>query len=171
MQNVTAVKRTVVPFVSPVMAVHARLVAWDLSVVKKHAVEQGLYPVSEIDRVEAEYKKWLALAIATDEGIPISMEIDPLWHDHIIFTEDYTRMGLEVAGRYIHHRPAVLDDEKALRRGYAQLTLSLYRENFGEPDPKYWGHVVCKCDGRCGHVSSELTTAFPSPEHIERVST
>lgn len=135
---------------SSVVAVHARLLAWDLSKVKRHAVEAGLYTADEIDAVETEYKKWLALAVASNDGIPISTAIDPLWHEHIIFTQDYTEMGKVIAGRYIHHRPAVLDDEKELVRQFGAKTLSLYQKYFGTPDPKYWGSVVCRCDGRCG---------------------
>jgi len=137
-----------------VVAVHARLLAWDLSKVKRHAVKAGLFSADEIDAVEAEYKKWLALAVTSNDGIPISTEIDPLWHEHIIFTQDYTDMGKTIAGRYIHHRPAILDDEKELARQFSARTLSLYEEHFGTPNPKYWGSVVCRCTGGdCNEIS------------------
>lgn len=146
MQNALAAQRKVVPFVSSVTAVHARLAAWDLSVVKKHAVQVGLYPADEIDAVEAEYKKWLALAIVyRNEPIPISAAIDSMWHHHIIFTQDYTAMGVAMTGKYLHHRPSILDDKKDLERAFDAKTLIRYKQHFGTPDPKYWDSVLCKC--------------------------
>jgi hypothetical protein len=137
-------KSSVMGFVPPVSAIHARLVAWNMSTVKKYAVEKGIYTAEEIDAVEAEYKKFLALCVAyPDSNFPVSRKVDDLWHTHLLFTQDYAAMCQEQVGHFLHHRPKILDDEAGLKRAFGD-TLGYYARAFGTPDPTYWDDVVCR---------------------------
>lgn len=135
---------------SSVQSTYQGLERWDMDVLKRYLTNNGIYTADEIDEAEAEYKKWLALAfseVADGRSIPVSAKIDDFWHTHILFTQDYTAMCREFAGGYLHHRPSILDDEKALMRSFADRTLALYREHFGTPKPTFWNRAVCKCAG------------------------
>lgn len=137
---------TAVSPTNPVQDFYRSLKTWDLSTIKRYMVQKGIYPAVSIDRAEDEYKRWLALALAyRGQSVPISAALDPFWHTHIIFTENYSQMGHAVVGRYIHHRPSILDDEHELKRAFSIKTLILYREHFGSPDMHFWDSVLCKC--------------------------
>lgn len=128
----TATRNHVFP---TVMGVYAAMNLWDMSVVKKCAVGKGVYTAMEIDAVEAEYKKFLALCVAyPNSNFPVSKKVDDLWHTHLLFTQDYQRMCNECAGHFLHHRPKILDDEAGLKRSFGD-TLGAYERSFGEPNP------------------------------------
>jgi hypothetical protein len=128
-----------------VAALYDKATAWDYTLIKRYAVEKGIYSASEIDRVVDEYCRFLALSVACPSvPIPISEKVDKFWHTHILFTENYSDMSDMLAGGYLHHRPAILDPELHLKEAFESETLRLYRENFGEPDKTYWDQTCCK---------------------------
>ena len=123
--------------------VYEALKAYDMSVIKKYSVQEGIYAQEEIDIMEAEYKKYIALCIAhPDCKFPISEKVDQLWHTHLLFTQSYARMCSEHAGYFIHHRPKILDNEAGLKTAFAD-TLGYYAKSFGTPNPAYWDKAVC----------------------------
>ncbi|MGH6870591.1 MAG: glycine-rich domain-containing protein [Rhizomicrobium sp.] len=88
----------------------ARVSAWDMSLVKKHLVNKGIFKADEIDQVHEEYKRFVALSCAHDDGaIPVSLRVDEFWHAHILFTQDYAKFCQAVAGRFVHHLPTVAE--------------------------------------------------------------
>ena len=133
----------------------------DMSFVRECLVENSGYTNEQALGMEREYKRFLSMSfVVTDEKrYPVSDKVDPFWHTHLMFTHDYTRMCHTLGGRYIHHVPATTAEARArLCEPYKENTLPLYREIFGEPDPKWWPQnasicIVC-CD-RPHHVQSE----------------
>ncbi len=103
-----------------------------------------------------EYKRFTALCSVHDtnsEPLPISTEVDPFWHTHLLFSENYVKMSNVLGSNYLHHKPASGDELIALEPGYKR-TLSLYEQNFGKPNEKYWpefsqicGGSSCSCSG------------------------
>ncbi len=133
-----------VPMVFPVMQVYESVKTHDMRILKKYAVEKDIYTAEEIDAVEDEYKKYIAMCIAHPRlNFPISKKVDDLWHTHLLFTQDYHKMCQEQAGHFIHHRPKILDDEAGLKTAFSD-TLEYYTRAFGTPDKTYWDEVVCK---------------------------
>lgn len=119
---------------------------WDMSIIKQFMVEKGIYPAEEINALETEYKRWLNLAVLyRPYSVPISEKVDAFWHTHILFTQDYTAMSYAATGKYLHHRPAILDKESDLKAAFIDHTFNLYRKHYGEPNPKYWDKVMCTC--------------------------
>lgn len=136
---------------SPVIRLYQKLRAWDLTIVKQYAVERGIYTADEIDRVEDEYRKFLSLVLTyQDVRMPIAKKVDDFWHAHILFTQDYTKMSITMIGRYVHHRPGILDRISVLEKSFHDNTMRLYEFFFGAPEPEIWDSVVCcaQCDGR-----------------------
>ncbi len=140
--------------------IYAKLLAWDMSVVKRYAVEKGLYTVDEIDEVEAEYKRFLALTLAYPKTrIPVAGKVDILWHTHIIFTGDYRKLG-DYMGGYIDHRPSILDAGMDMNAEFADMTIPLYELHFGAANRSIWAKALC-CSSSEGcssnHVAGDLS--------------
>lgn len=152
MGNADAVKSTVVSITSIARQIYTRLIQWNCSDIKKHAVRKGLYTDEEIDIVETEYKKYLALCFAfPKQPFPTPLKLDNLWHQHILFTQDYAAMCQSVAGRFLHHFPYT-DSEK--NDPNAKLFLQQkYLLVFGEKPNFMWSvDGLCSpnpnCEGR-----------------------
>ena len=91
-----------------------RLNAWDMSLVKAHAVRKGVFAADEIDAVERDYKDFVAQSCVANSGaVTVTQRVDDFWHAHILFTQDYAAMCQTVAGQFLHHRPSILDEARA----------------------------------------------------------
>jgi hypothetical protein len=82
------------------------------------------------------YKNFLTLiARYPDLYCVPCLDIDEVWHAHILHTEEYMRDCDLLFGRYLHHRPfRERGDQKAMaemQNGFYQ-TAELYRKEFGE---------------------------------------
>jgi hypothetical protein len=105
--------------------------------------EQGsAASVAELDTMEAEYRKFLALQLAHPEATIVPCKIvDRIWHQHILDTAAYRADCEAIFGRFLDHYPyfGMRDAEEAreLTDAYAE-TLELYRAAFGEPPPDTW---------------------------------
>jgi len=136
--------RTVLPMVA-VSELYAQLQRWDMTTVKRYCVQKGFYTADEVDGIEDEYKKFLALTLAyPDTRIPIAGKVDTLWHTHIIFTEDYRKFG-DYMGGYINHRPSILDEGMDLDGEFKQNSLPLYELHFGTVNRAVWNKALCCC--------------------------
>lgn len=60
-------------------------------------------------------------------------EIDECWHNHILYTKDYTQDCLAIYGNYLHHQPAD-ESEPELIKLAAEFakTKELYLAEFGK---------------------------------------
>lgn len=142
-----------------VESLYARLQGWDMSTVKRYCVEKSLYSADEIDGIEDEYKRFLALTIAyPGVNIPIGDKVDTLWHTHIIFTEDYAKFG-DYMGGFLHHRPSILDADMDLDDEFATNSIPLYERHFGKANPVAWSKALCCCSAS-GCSGSHATNDF-----------
>lgn len=86
-------------------------------------------------RVIAEYKRFVLLAVTSSRGVAPSHAVDQVWHAHLTYTREYwdTFCG-RVLRRPLHHSPGNGDSADHLThvRNYAR-TLERYSEIFGEP--------------------------------------
>jgi hypothetical protein len=125
---------------------------WDMSHICEYLVINEGVTQEDAVAMELEYKRFLAISfVVTDERrYPISASVDPFWHSHIMHTHDYTKMCHTLGGQYIHHVPAVTAEARArLCDAYNENTIPLYREAFGEPDPKWWPQDASICVACC----------------------
>ena len=90
-----------------------KLMKLDLESVKfKLAKEEG-WSLARLDAVEQLYKAWLWLLAERPgiEWVP-TLDIDEMWHTHILDTQKYMADCATLFGRYIHHYPFMgLKDE------------------------------------------------------------
>ena len=110
-----------------------------------------------LDRMELEYRKFLALRLAHPhaEIVPCGI-VDEMWHQHILDTIAYRHDCDRIFGRFVDHFPYFGmrgdDDARALDDAYSE-TLSLYKSAFGTPPPDTWisttgGSVRCRTQCR-----------------------
>jgi len=105
--------------------------------------EEGPAPdPTEVEQMEAEYRKFLALHLAHSERaiVPCKL-VDEMWHRHILDTRAYADDCQRIFGFFLHHFPYFglrgPADEQALKDAYVD-TLELYREAFGSPPEGTW---------------------------------
>ncbi|MFN3665884.1 MAG: hypothetical protein ACK4S0_06985 [Sediminibacterium sp.] len=143
------------------LRIYDELKSVDLTMVKERLVKQEGYNSCKVDEMVNEYRKYISMIISRrhrgeKRGMPICEEVDPVWHTHILFTQDYIRMCKQFAGFYIHHQPMEVNEE--LISDYHEITLVEYENNFGKRH-EFWGtgKQVCRgvdgegnCSNQCG---------------------
>ena len=102
---------------------------------------QGLAE-AELDVMEREYRRFLALHLAFPEAdiVPCKL-VDEMWHRHILDTIAYRHDCDALFGRFLDHFPYFGmrgdEDAQALNDAYAD-TIERYRDAFGEPAEGTW---------------------------------
>lgn len=122
-------------------ALFLKILSLDLEREKQYlANRQGFLDDGYLDEMEIEYKKFMfLLSTYNDLCIPISEEIDDLWHTHVLHTKNYSEFCLNICGKFIHHNPTMSDEENLqLMPFYQNNTLVLYAKHFGYPVAKFW---------------------------------
>ncbi len=129
--------------------IYNRVLNWDLSKIKEYVVSKGLYTKSEINVVETEYKRYLAICFTfPEQSFPTPVKIDALWHQHILFTQDYANMCEVVADRFLHHFPFSNDGKLNLPDN--QLLKRKYVDMFGDKPNSMWDiNGLCSPNPNC----------------------
>lgn len=132
-----------------------------MQTVRNYVIEKGIYSAEEVDSVEGEYKKFLALIIGEKQPMVMAEVIDPFWHAHLLFTKDYRQMCRDLGCGHIDHTPTTSPEERVRLTGGYNRTLSFYRKNFGEIPAKYWepnGQICMGGDDGGGESFGSIST-------------
>lgn len=126
--------------------------AWDLKRIKDCCKRRYDYSDDYLQSIEREYKRYLELRLRYRAlNMPMADPVDPMWHEHILFSPDYRKMCDAVFGRYLDHKPYETTEEfEGLRSAYESNTLGMYSKHFGEPDPSWWPINKQCCTYNCG---------------------
>jgi hypothetical protein len=144
---------TAMPGVGPSAALQVIGDALDLTGVRRKLAEpeegEG-YSQEQLDVMEGEYHKFLALHIAFPEADIVPCKIvDTIWHQHILDTKAYRADCDRLLGRFLDHYPyfGMRDEEdaQALVDAYED-TLARYESAFGPPPDETW---ISTRAGRC----------------------
>ncbi|HSX14256.1 MAG TPA: TOMM precursor leader peptide-binding protein [Chlamydiales bacterium] len=106
----------------------------DLQYIIPRMVEKKGWSREDAQDIVRKYKNFLALRILypTLNCVP-TLEIDEIWHDHILHTQQYMRDCEQIFGGYLHHLPSDGSDEnKGSLATYFQETKDLYEKHFQE---------------------------------------
>jgi hypothetical protein len=89
--------------------------------------------------------------------MPICEGVDPVWHAHVLHTQDYIAMCRTHAGFYIHHQPMEVDE--TLISEYHEVTIPEYGSAFGPPPSHFWGSgkYVCRGSDGEGNCTNQCT--------------
>jgi hypothetical protein len=126
--------------------IYERVESVDLRPVQRKLELKGWTP-NYIARVEAEYRRFYALAGGGEAAIAPPSDIDEFWHTHILHTRLYASNCEDVFGFFLHHDPTTIEivPQADMMKAGANSALVLYRKYFGEPDPYIWGLVGHDC--------------------------
>jgi hypothetical protein len=98
-------------------------------------------PDKVVDHAERDYRRFLFL-MRKYPGMPFSptLDIDLVWHEHVLDTVPYFRETAALFGRYLHHLPSKPSEggEKLPLVEGNQNTHRLYAEEFGEELQTYF---------------------------------
>jgi hypothetical protein len=130
----------------------------DLSNVRMKLADTDEGPglgAEEIELMEAEYRKFLALQLMRPGAVIVPCKIvDEVWHRHILDTAAYREDCEALFGRFLDHYPyfGMRNEVEAeeLTDAYVE-TLDLYRESFGEPPAGSWvsSEGAARCRRQC----------------------
>jgi hypothetical protein len=89
--------------------------------------------------IEALKRYYLIAGFDGDNPHALSDKVDPFWHSHILFTEDYDRFCRKTMGAFMHHDP--LDhrrqhDVRHVQRLY-RYTMRVYGQCFVKTDCEF----------------------------------
>jgi hypothetical protein len=97
-----------------------------------------VWPRLAAEKAVCQYKRYLYLLYKYGrqaQPFPPSLEIEEIWHHHILHTEQYHRDCQYIFGGYLHHFPYSgmrdLEDFQNLQSSFAE-TRALYEAEFGE---------------------------------------
>lgn len=87
----------------------------------------------------------------------ISAELDPFWHAHMLFSEEYSKFCDDVVGEYMHHKPLLHDDEADVDKVETlyNYTVKVLPELFTEVSPKFWPGKVERLELICMHKGNQ----------------
>lgn len=101
------------------------------------------HKVSENSANEAflETKKFLILC-ANNRTVAYSpsKQVDDMWHNFILHSQDYFKF-CNLVGGYIHHQPS----ESRCHNNYMKTIEDIHKV-FGEVNIKYWGKKLADCE-------------------------
>ncbi len=93
-----------------------------------------------------EYRKFVFLALTSKFEVTPSLDIDEVWHCHILHTQGYEHFS-EICGKKLHHFPGMSDENARWIKQY-RYTLNRYRIVFeSEPPPNLWPRSEPKIRG------------------------
>ena len=73
-------------------------------------------------------------------------QVDEVWHQFILFTEEYHDFCQNIAGKYIHHSPST--SSRPLPQGAKEETVYHYKRIFGKLDEQVLSEDYRR-DSRC----------------------
>lgn len=95
-----------------------------------------------------EVERYLLLC-QSQPGLPMySCRIDAVWHQFMLFTQDYQRFCDVHLGHFAHHEPERPGAEQSPAATSREAFLQLYQQHFGEPSPLWDDWVDLRGDTR-----------------------
>lgn len=130
-----------------VQGAYALMQGWDYEIVENYLEKKEKYSRQIIAEMKEEYTRFISLVVGEKTPAPVSYNVDPFWHVHVLHTQNYLPFVDHVAGTFLHHNPAATEEERLALQGEYDGFLKLYEKYYGLPNPAYWGpnDMVCRC--------------------------
>jgi len=125
-----------------------RLNSWDFSRVRDFLVNHAIYEEDELDDIQREYTRYLALIVGYGGArFIMSSAVDDFWHAHVLHTKDYQAMCHWLGRGFIHHHPTSSKAERDALSSEYDDTIRTYAKHFGTPGEKFWPGSGAVCLG------------------------
>jgi hypothetical protein len=107
----------------------------DLQYIAKRLVDKQGWEPSEAQGAVRKYKNALILLCLHPECLFVpTKQIDEVWHDHILHTQEYMRDCKRIFGEYMHHMPSSGSEKESEHlNSQFKILARLYQEQFHEP--------------------------------------
>jgi len=135
----------------------------DYAFLLERVVEEHHWSRERAAGAIVEYLRFLTLlAEAPRMELVASSDVDLVWHEHLIDTENYVRDTRRLFGHFIHHRRArTLAEFADIPTSYAR-TKEVYASRYGElPPATFWGPETTAAS-MCGGGNKGLDPSPPS---------
>ena len=126
--------------------------------------KENCWNLSQAEAAIMEYRRFCYLQRLSPTGLTPSHAVDQVWHQHLLYTQDYWRQFCgRVLGRDLHHEPSIGSsaDGARFREQYAQ-TLAQYEREFGLADEQYWPGLLETFAPSNWHWQNSAVKASPS---------
>lgn len=114
-------------------AILQKLQDWPMGFVAEKLVMSGHSTPDTVDDHILWYKQFMSFK-GLRPNIRCGMfsdTVDGVWHQHILYTEDYARFGAEIFGTFVHHVPCnIMDMSPEALREYGHWVTD-YEEVYG----------------------------------------
>lgn len=108
----------------------------DLEYLERKLAHKLKWSVEDAKEAVRRYKNFLTLLLKyPDLTLAPAPDMDEAWHNHILFTREYTRDCQAIFGEYLHHSPSRNsgpEEQQSLQEVQSQ-TSELYLREFQEP--------------------------------------
>ncbi len=107
----------------------------DLNYLAERLIQKENWKADEALDAVRRYKNFLKL-ICKNPGVmaPPALDMDEVWHAHILHTHNYTQDCKRIFGKYLHHSPSSgTEEEQAMLKNAGEHFSQLYVKEFGEP--------------------------------------
>lgn len=100
------------------------------------------------DELFIEMKKFMYLCATNDRAMAPPEDIDEIWHNFILFTNDYANYCRDKVTLFLHHQPLTVAQREQSDGSMIESTLAAARAAFGDNLPEHWSFQ--KIPGSCG---------------------
>ena len=129
---------------------------------KRFAKKYGM-SFDQVETVFLETKRFLYVAMVSQEPCSPSRVVDDMWHEFLCYTAAYRSFCADFSGEFIDHAPS----NKPEVEGYAR-TKALAEQFFGQLDALSWpepslanaGDCTCSNQGCSDNCTSNLSTCI-----------
>ncbi|MCU8518822.1 hypothetical protein M2F94_20585 [Vibrio vulnificus] len=107
--------------------------SWDMNPVEQKLIQSGHSTASNVKNHILWYKQFMSFKVIRP-NIPCGMFsdiINGVWHQHILFTEDYAKFSDALLGKFIHHIPCNIMDMSPEALDEYGIWISDYEQVYG----------------------------------------
>lgn len=107
----------------------------DLEYIEKRLMNKLGWSQKKTKEAIRKYKNFLLLILKyPEQQFAPTSDIDEVWHNHILFTRDYTNDCQAIFGKYIHHNPYknTGPKENHMKQKIGSQTSDIYFQEFHE---------------------------------------
>ena len=97
----------------------------DNYIFKSRLKKKHKWTEEKCDDLLSQYKQFLFIAATSNEKETPTQEVDEVWHEHILFTQDYFDDWTKILGKTIHHAPDRVVDEAATKKVFTKTQSKL----------------------------------------------
>jgi hypothetical protein len=155
-----------------------------MSSVRERVMKEQGWSSEKTDAAILEYRRfWLLHKKNPGMAIVPSLDVDEVWHAHILYTKQYMRESQDYFGHYFHHNPTENAEGDSRNSDSYQRTLNAYQNEFGSlnsvwdskgiPTTAGCGGVKCsgcKSDDSLSSSHSSLLASSPTVRGMDGMS-